>query len=127
MAVMRVLTNEIYVGTLIQGKESTPNYKVKVREKKPREEWIRIENAHEAIISGADFEIISDIIQKDTRVTAGKRAVSIYSGYLVCADCGCSMVRKKHIAVLLNMYIMSALEIRRTKIHVAVIESVKMP
>ena len=41
MAVMRVLTNEIYVGTLIQGKESTPNYKVKVREKKPREEWIR--------------------------------------------------------------------------------------
>jgi site-specific DNA recombinase len=66
-----------------------------VREKKPREEWIRIENAHEAIISRADFEIISDIIQKDTRVTAGKRAVSIYSGYLVCADCGCSMVRKK--------------------------------
>ena len=95
MAVMRVLTNEIYVGTLIQGKESTPNYKVKVREKKPREEWIRIENAHEAIINRADFEIISDIIQKDTRVTAGKRAVSIYSGYLVCADCGCSMVRKK--------------------------------
>ena len=95
MAVMRVLTNEIYVGTMIQGKESTPNYKVKVREKRPREEWIRIENAHEAIISRADFEIISDIIQKDTRVTAGKRAVSIYSGYLVCADCGCSMVRKK--------------------------------
>lgn len=75
MAVMRVLTNEIYVGTLIQGKESTPNYKVKVREKKPREEWIRVENAHEAIISRADFEIISDIIQKDTRVTAGKSAV----------------------------------------------------
>lgn len=95
MAVMRVLTNEIYVGTLIQGKESTPNYKVKVREKKPREEWIRIENAHEAIISRADFEIISDIIQKDTRVSTGKSAVSVYSGYLVCADCGCSMVRKK--------------------------------
>ena len=95
MAVMRVLTNEIYVGTLIQGKESTPNYKVKVREKKPQEEWIRVENAHEAIISRADFEIISDIIQKDTRVTAGKSAVSVYSGYLVCADCGCSMIRKK--------------------------------
>lgn len=95
MAIMRVLTNETYVGTLIQGKESTPNYKVKMREKKPREEWIRVENAHEAIISRADFEIISDIILKDTRVTAGKNAVSVYSGYLVCADCGCSMVRKK--------------------------------
>ena len=95
VAVMRVLTNEIYVGTLIQGKESTPNYKVKVREKKPREEWIRVENAHEAIISRADFEVISDILQKDTRVSVGKSTVFVYSGYLICADCGCSMVRKK--------------------------------
>lgn len=95
MAVMRILTNETYMGTLTQGKESTPNYKVKVRRKKPQEDWIRVENAHEAIISRADFEIISDILQKDTRVSAGKSAVSLYSGFLVCADCGCSMVRKK--------------------------------
>ena len=93
VAVLRVLTNEVYMGTLIQGKESTPNYKV--REKKPKEEWIRVENAHEAIISRTDFELISDILQKDTRVSTGKSAVSVYSGYLVCADCGCSMVRKK--------------------------------
>lgn len=95
VAVLRVLTNEVYMGTLIQGKESTPNYKVRVRERKPKEEWIRVENAHEAIISRTDFELISDILQKDTRVSTGKSAVSVYSGYLVCADCGCSMVRKK--------------------------------
>ena len=95
VAVLRVSTNEVYMGTLIQGKESTPNYKVRVREKKPKEEWIRVENAHEAIISRTDFELISDILQKDTRVSTGKSAVSVYSGYLVCADCGCSMVRKK--------------------------------
>ena len=58
VAVLRVLTNEVYMGTLIQGKESTPNYKVRVREKKPKEEWIRVENAHEAIISRTDFELI---------------------------------------------------------------------
>jgi len=95
MAVMRILTNEIYTGILVQGKESTPNYKVKVRQKKPQEEWIRVENAHEAIISKADFEVISDILQKDTRVCVGKSEVSVYSGFLVCADCGCSIVRKK--------------------------------
>ena len=95
VAVLRVLTNEVYIGTLIQGKESTPNYKVRVREKRPKEEWIRIENAHEAIISRTDFELISDILQKDTRVSTGKSTVSVYSGYLVCADCGCSMVREK--------------------------------
>lgn len=95
MAVMRILKNETYVGTLIQGKESTPNYKIKVRQKKPQKEWIRVEHAHEPIICRADFEVVSDILQKDTRVPKGKNAVSIYSGYLICADCGCSMVRKK--------------------------------
>lgn len=95
MAVWRILTNEVYVGTLIQGKESTPNYKVKVREKKPLEEWIRVENAHEAIIGRADFEMIADILQRDTRISAGQKSVSVYSGMLFCADCGCSMVRKK--------------------------------
>lgn len=95
IAVTRILTNEIYTGTLIQGKESTPNYKIKVREKKPQEEWIRVEDSHEAIISRADFEVISDILKRDTRVKAGKNMVSLYSGYLTCADCGCSMVRKK--------------------------------
>ena len=93
-AVIRILSDEVYVGTLIQGKESTPNYKIKMREKKPREEWIRVEGTHEAIISPADFEIVADILKKDTRVSTGKKSVSLYSGYLYCADCGCSMVRK---------------------------------
>ena len=52
-------------------------------------------SAWEAIISKADFEVISDILQKDTRVSVGKSQVSLYSGFLVCADCGCSIVRKK--------------------------------
>lgn len=95
MAVMRILTNEIYTGTLVQGKESTPNYKVKIRQKKPKEEWIRVENAHEAIIPKADFEVILDVLQKDTRTSAGQKEVPLYSGFLVCADCGCSIVRKK--------------------------------
>lgn len=94
MAILRILKNEVYIGNLVQGKASTPNYKVKVRELKPESEWIRVENTHEAIISQSDFEIVEDILQKDTRVMGGKGLVSLYSGYLFCADCGCSMVRK---------------------------------
>ncbi len=95
MAVLRILTNEVYVGTLIQGRESTPNYKVKIRQKKPQAEWTRVENVHEAIIKKADFEVVQEILQKDTRVTEKGKTVSLYSGYLTCADCGCSMVRQK--------------------------------
>ena len=95
VAVLRVLTNEVYMGTLIQGKESTTNDPTRVREKQHTKEWCRVANANGAIISRTDFELISDILQKDTRVSTGKSAVSVYSGYLVCADCGCNMVRKK--------------------------------
>lgn len=95
MAIHRILSNEVYIGTLVQGKESTPNYKVKVREKKPEEDWIKVSNAHEAIIAESDFDVVQEIMERDTRVAEGKRAVSLFSGYLTCADCGCSMVRKK--------------------------------
>lgn len=95
MAVYRILRNEVYTGTMVQGKESTPNYKVKVRERKAPEQWNRVENTHEAIIKKSDFEVVQDIIKKDARVMDGKKDVSVFSGYLLCADCGCSMVRKK--------------------------------
>ncbi len=54
-SVMRILKNEIYTGTMIQGKESSPNYKVKKRFKKPQAEWIKVADTHEAIISKDDF------------------------------------------------------------------------
>lgn len=95
MAVSRILKNEIYTGTMVQGKESTPNYKMKVRQKKRQEQWCRVEHTHKAIISPADFEVVQDIMKKEMRVTAGKKEVSIFSGYLLCPDCGCSMVRKQ--------------------------------
>lgn len=95
MAIHRILSNEVYTGTLVQGKESTPNYKVKVREKKPKEEWIKVSDAHEAIIKQSEFDVVQEIMERDTRVSDGRKAVSLYSGYLTCADCGCSMVRKK--------------------------------
>jgi len=66
-----------------------------VRIKKQQEQWIRVENTHEAVISRADFEIVSEIMKRDTRILKGKNGVSPYSGYLFCADCGSSMVRKK--------------------------------
>ena len=47
---IRILTNELYTGVLIQGRRTTPNYKVKKVIIKDKSEWSRIENAHEAII-----------------------------------------------------------------------------
>ncbi|MBD5480420.1 MAG: recombinase family protein [Lachnospiraceae bacterium] len=97
VSVCRILKNEVYTGTLVQGKESTVNYKVKVRREKAPEEWCRVENAHDAIISRNDFEIVQSILKMDTRASVGQKEVEIFSGMAACADCGCSMVRKKVI------------------------------
>lgn len=95
VSVSRILKNEVYTGTLVQGRESTVNYKVKARREKAPEEWCRVENTHQAIISRHDFEIVQSILRMDTRAAAGQKDVAVFSGMAVCADCGCSMVRKK--------------------------------
>ena len=45
-----ILTNEIYTGTVIQGKRKKLNFKSKKFVKIPKDDWVRVENTHEAII-----------------------------------------------------------------------------
>ncbi len=41
----------LYTGTLVQGRQATPHFKLKELENKPSSEWVRVTDAHEAIIS----------------------------------------------------------------------------
>lgn len=90
----RILKNDVYIGTLSQGKQTTPSYKVKKVIIKPQAEWAVIENAHFQIISKSDFEIVQRILKIDTRTAPGNNEVALFSGMLYCADCKNSMVRK---------------------------------
>lgn len=94
MAVERILKNEIYTGVMVQGKEKTLNYKIKKRIKIPREEWIRVEDTHEAIISKEDFEVVQKLKLCDTRTAPNEQDLYLFSGLLRCCDCGGNMVRK---------------------------------
>jgi DNA invertase Pin-like site-specific DNA recombinase len=93
-SVGRILKNQIYTGVLIQGKESTPNYKIKKRIKKGEVDWIRFEDAHEPIVNKSEFDTVQRLLQEDTRVLAEEDTVALYAGCIKCADCGNSMVRK---------------------------------
>ena len=42
-AVQRILTNEVYIGVLAQGKRGTPNYKVRIVQPKDEAEWVKVE------------------------------------------------------------------------------------
>lgn len=94
VAVKRILTNENYTGTLVQGKEEKVNYKVKKSVKKPEEEWTKVRETHEAIISMEDFEIVQDLLKVDTRAGVGEKKAHIYAGILFCGDCMEPMVRR---------------------------------
>jgi len=92
--VIRVLKNPIYTGVLVQGKETTPSYKVHKRVTKDESEWTVIEDSHEAIISKIDFDSVQKVLKCDTRRSPGGKEVGLFSGMIFCGDCGASMVRK---------------------------------
>ena len=92
--VLRILKNPVYIGTLEQGRVTTPSYKVQRVIQKPREEWAVVENAHEPIIDRFDFETVQKILALDTRTSPGGEKVEIFSGLLFCGECGGSLLRK---------------------------------
>lgn len=93
-AVSRILTNEVYTGVLVQGKQTTPNHKVKVRQAVEEKDWIRVENAHAPLIDPCLFEIVQTLLERDTRTSPKADSVFPLSGLLYCGDCGQPMVRK---------------------------------
>lgn len=94
VAVKRILTNENYIGTLVQGKEEKVNYKVKKSVRKPEKEWTKVPKAHEAIIWQEDFEVVQDLLKIDTRAGGGEKKSHIYAGILFCGDCMKPMIRR---------------------------------
>ena len=92
--IIRILQDETYTGTLVQGRQGTSNYKIKQLEQKPESEWIRIPDAHEALITKQDFDLVQRIRGLDTRTSPKQDTVYLFSGVLICGCCGSRMTRK---------------------------------
>ena len=93
VAIGRILRNEFYVGTLVQGRRTTPNHKVKKTIQKPSEEWVRVEDSHPAIVEKGDFLAVGRLLMQDTRVAPKEETVYLFSGLAFCGDCRQNMVR----------------------------------
>lgn len=93
-SVRRILTNKLYTGTLVQGKNKTKSYKLQVSIPVPKQDWIEVENTHEAIIPIEEFEKAQSLLSRDTRTAPAQKEVYIFSGFIKCADCQRAMNRK---------------------------------
>lgn len=90
----RILTNPIYIGTLVQGKRGTPNYKVKMMRVRKEDEWTIVENNHPAIVDPLMFALVQKMLLRDTRRVPGNDVLLPLAGVLFCADCNRSLLRR---------------------------------
>ncbi|HFZ6677575.1 TPA: recombinase family protein [Streptococcus agalactiae] len=93
-AVNRIIENEVYIGNTLQGKSITLNYKNKKQIGKDKEEWIRVEDTHEAIVSKEVFSIANTMLKRDLNNSRGKDKIDIFTGMLFCKECGSSLIRR---------------------------------
>ena len=87
-----LLSNQAYIGNLVQHKSTTISYKNHKWQRRPEEEWIVVENAHEAIIPRDLWDKVKEVEQA---VGHGKHTARGFmhplSGLMLCADCGAKM------------------------------------
>lgn len=95
--IKRILSNRMYIGTLIQGREKKESYKSKKVILAPENEWIVQEHNHESIISEDLFNKTQELLKnrrKSCRPVAGQKPMPhIFSGKIKCLDCKSSMVK----------------------------------
>ncbi len=92
--VRRILTNELYIGNLVQKKNEVVSYKIHLTKAVDPQNRIVVENTHAGIVSKEDFEKARSLMSRDTRTSPNSGKLSLFAGFLRCADCGRAMVKR---------------------------------
>lgn len=95
-SVRRILSNEMYIGNMVQGVLKIKSYKVQVSQTVDKKDWIIVEGTHEPIISKEEFETAQSLFKRQTRKAPQKNEVYLFSGFITCGDCGRTMIRKHY-------------------------------
>lgn len=91
--ICRILENEVYIGHMVQNRSyRRMRGKAKVL---PKEQWIVVENTHEAIIDMETWERAQNILRRKTKQMNLDQNVHIFAGFIECGDCGRAMVKIK--------------------------------
>ena len=90
-SVIKMLSVQEYCGDILNFKTYSKSYKNKKRLENDRENWAIFKDVHEPIIERAVFEQVQQKRGKMRKRQAKDGEGSMFSGLLVCADCGSNL------------------------------------
>ena len=103
--VKKILSNEVYLGHMVQGRKRGSFYEGKKQQKIPKSDWVIVRNTHEPIVDEGVFLKVQKMAQEQKAAyqeNLGKydglgKTENILRGLVFCADCKRPLVRYKSV------------------------------
>ncbi|MFT8888188.1 MAG: recombinase family protein [Ethanoligenens sp.] len=89
--VTNILTLQEYCGDVLNFKTYSKSYKNKKRLENDKENWVIFKDVHDPVIDRSTWERVQQQRGKIRKRRTNEGERSMFSGLLVCADCGCNL------------------------------------
>lgn len=97
-AISDMLTNEMYLGNMVQGRYGSVSYKTKINRPRSREQWYVVPGTHEPIIGRDLWDRVQTLVaQKARPFSAGK--IGLFARKARCMSCGYTLRSSKNRGV----------------------------
>lgn len=94
-AISDMLTNEMYIGNMVQGKYGSISYKTKQNKPRPKDKWYIVRGTHEPIIDRELWDRVQKMIAERAKpFEVG--TIGLFAGKARCANCGYVMRSSKN-------------------------------
>lgn len=90
-----ILTNQAYIGNMVQLKESVVSIITKHRKVNDTDKMVIIENTHEPIVSIEDFKLVQELLVQRSHKKY-HQSFHLFTGIMFCNDCGKGMHFKRN-------------------------------
>lgn len=92
--VRNILSNQMYIGNMVQGRQRSKNYKHKMLENVPEDEWVIVQGTHKPVVELDTFEKAQNVLSRRTRMAYPDMPLYPLSGLVRCAECNKAMQRR---------------------------------
>ena len=101
--IKKILSDEVYIGNMIQGKKRNNLYKNEKQKVVSKNEWKIVYNTHEPIIDRETFSKVNEInnnakdiyLENNKNKLLKNKTENIFKGLIKCGDCNKNLIRRE--------------------------------